>query len=328
MHRKLQAGLFVLGAAVFAYLVAQIGAGRLAADAARTGWMFIPIVGVYALVYGCSALAWRLTMKSDPHKPSFWRTYAMLVSAGALNFLTPVINAGGEPYRIAALTPWLGKRRAAGSVILHRMLHSLSYVLVWLTALGLAFVLLPQGAAPTVALILIAVALVGVIALLLFGHRRGVLERVLDWMHHLPVVRRLAALLEPRRALLVELDRQITDFYHRHPRRFVQAVALEYLGRCIYMVELVLIAASLGIRLGYLQAFAIGGLEALLGNLLFFVPFELGAREGTFYVLFGLFGLQPQLGLYASIVSRVRDFAWIGLGLLLMLPAAERQTVT
>jgi len=328
MHRKLQAGLFVLGAAVFAYLVAQIGAGRLAADAARTGWMFIPIVGVYAVVYGCSALAWRLTMKSDPHKPSFWRTYAMLVSAGALNFLTPVINAGGEPYRIAALTPWLGKRRAAGSVILHRMLHSLSYVLVWLTALGLAFVLLPQGAAPTVALILIAVALVGVIALLLFGHRRGVLERVLDWMHHLPVVRRLAALLEPRRALLVELDRQITDFYHRHPRRFVQAVALEYLGRCIYMVELVLIAASLGIRLGYLQAFAIGGLEALLGNLLFFVPFELGAREGTFYVLFGLFGLQPQLGLYASIVSRVRDFAWIGLGLLLMLPAAERQTVT
>ena len=328
MHRKLQAGLFVLGAAVFAYLVAQIGAGRLAADAARTGWMFIPIVGVYAVVYGCSALAWRLTMKSDPHKPSFWRTYAMLVSAGALNFLTPVINAGGEPYRIAALTPWLGKRRAAGSVILHRMLHSLSYVLVWLTALGLAFVLLPQGAAPTVALILIAVALVGVIALLLFGHRRGVLERVLDWMHHLPVVRRLAALLEPRRALLVELDRQITDFYHRHPRRFVQAVALEYLGRCIYMVELVLIAASLGIRLGYLQAFAIGGLEALLGNLLFFVPFELGAREGTFYVLFGLFGLQPQLGLYTSIVSRVRDFAWIGLGLLLMLPAAERQTVT
>jgi len=328
MHRKLQAGLFVLGAAVFAYLVARIGAGRLAADAARTGWMFIPIVGVYAVVYGCSALAWRLTMKSDPHKPSFWRTYAMLVSAGALNFLTPVINAGGEPYRIAALTPWLGKRRAAGSVILHRMLHSLSYVLVWLTALGLAFVLLPQGAAPTVALILIAVALVGVIALLLFGHRRGVLERVLDWMHHLPVVRRLAALLEPRRALLVELDRQITDFYHRHPRRFVQAVALEYLGRCIYMVELVLIAASLGIRLGYLQAFAIGGLEALLGNLLFFVPFELGAREGTFYVLFGLFGLQPQLGLYASIVSRVRDFAWIGLGLLLMLPAAERQTVT
>lgn len=327
MSRKLRAGLFVLGAAVFAYLVAQIGAGRLADDAAQTGWLFVPIVSLYALVYACSALAWRLTMTNEPTRPSFWRTYSILVSAGAMNFLTPVVNMGGEPYRIAALTPWLGQRRAAGSVILHRMLHSLSYVLVWLTALGLGFAMLPppHGVAATVLLVVTATVLVGLIALLLFGHRRGVLERVLDWMHHVPVVRRLAAVLELRRAVLVEVDRQITDFYHRHPRRFIQAVGLEYLSRCIFMVELVLIAASLGLHLGYFRAFAIGGLEALLGNVLFFVPFELGAREGSFLALFSLFGMDPQLGLYTSIVSRVRDFAWIGLGLLLMLPFAERQ---
>ncbi len=330
MSRKLRAGLFVLGAAVFAYLVAQIGAGRLADDAAQTSWLFVPIVSLYALVYACSALAWRLTMTNEPSRPSFWRTYSIIVSAGAMNFLTPVVNMGGEPYRIAALTPWLGKRRAAGSVILHRMLHSLSYVLVWLTALGLGFALLPHGAAPTVLLVLTAMVLVGLIALLLFGHRRGVLERVLNWMnwmHHVPVVRRLAAVLEPRRAVFVELDRQITDFYHHHPRRFIQAVGLEYLSRCIFMVELVLIAASLGMHLGYLRAFAIGGLEALLGNVLFFVPFELGAREGSLLALFSLFGMDPQLGVYTSLVSRVRDFAWIGVGLVLMLPAAERQPV-
>jgi len=329
MSRKLQAALFVVGAAVFAYLVARIGVAHLADDAARTGWLFVPIVGLYALVYACSALAWRLTMANDPGRPSFWRTYAILVSAGAINFLTPLVNMGGEPYRIAALTPWLGKRRAAGSVILHRMLNSLGYVLVWLTALGLAFVLLPsRGAALTIFLALTAAVLLGVIALLLFGHRRGVLERVLNGMQRVPLIRRLAALLEPRRAVLAELDRQITEFYHSHPRRFVQAVALEYLSRCVFMVELVLIAASLGVRLGYFRAFAIGGLEALLGNVLFFVPFELGAREGSFLALFSLFGMDPQLGLYTSIVSRVRDFAWIGLGLLLMLPFAERQPAT
>src|SRR5882672_99689 len=176
MSRKLRTALFILGAALFAYLVARIGVGQLADDAARTGWLFVPIVGLYALVYACSALAWRLTMANDPGRPSFWRTYAILVSAGAINFLTPLINMGGEPYRIAALTPWLGKRRAAGSVILHRMLHSLGYVLVWLTALGLAFVLLPShGAALTILLALTAAVLLGLIALLLFGHRRGVL---------------------------------------------------------------------------------------------------------------------------------------------------------
>jgi uncharacterized protein (TIRG00374 family) len=318
MSRKLQVGLFVLGVAVFSYLVARIGAGRLVHDAAQTGWLIVPIVSLYAFVYACSARAWQLTMESDPRKPSFLRTYATLVSAGAINFLTPLINMGGEPYRIAALTPYLGTRRAAGSVILHRMLHSLAYVLVWLTALGVAFVMLPHGAAPTVLVVLTALVLVGVIALLLFGHRRGVLEPVLDWMHRVPLVRRAAARLERHRALLGEVDRQITDFYHRQPRRFIQAVGLEYLSRCIFMVELVLIAASLGLHLGYFRAFAIGGLEALLGNVLFFVPFELGAREGSYYVLFGLFGLDPQLGVYTSIVSRLRDFTWIAVGLLLI----------
>jgi uncharacterized protein (TIRG00374 family) len=318
MSRKLQAALFVLGAAVFAYLIARIGVGRLADDAAHTGWMFIPIVAVYGFVYASSAAAWRLTMAGDPKRPSLWRTYAILVSAGAINVLTPFINMGGEPYRIAALTPWLGTQRAAGSVVLHRMLNLLGYVLVWLTALGLGFVLLPRATRPTVLLILAAAVLVGVIALLLFGYRSGVLEHILNGMQRIPLIRRLAALIEPRRTVLAKVDHQIKEFYNSHPRRFIQAVSLEYLSRCIFMVELVLIAASLGVRLGYLRAFAIGGLEALLGNVLFFIPFELGAREGAYFLLFRLFGYDPQLGLYVSIVSRVRDFTWIAAGLLLI----------
>lgn len=327
MSRRWQIGLFIVGAAIFAYLVAQIGIGQLAADAARTGWVFIPIVALYALVYACSARAWQLIMASDPNRPSFWRTCVVLISSSSLNFLTPLINAGGEPYRVAAVVPWLGKRRAAGSVILHRLLHSFAYVLVWLSAVILALVLLPPETPKAVYVLLavVGVLLLGVIALFLSAHRRGLLERLLNWMHRLPLLRRLAARLEPRRSLLVELDTQITQFYHRHPRRFIQAIVLEYVSRCVFMLELLLIVASVGVRIGYPRAFAIGGLEAILGNVMFFVPFELGSREGAFVALFGLFGMDPQLGLYASIVGRVRDFTWIGIGLALMLPAQQRQ---
>jgi len=325
MSRPLQLALFLLGTTVFAYLVAQIGVGQLVSDAGRTGFMFVPIILLYALVYACSALAWQLTM-GESSRPPYWRTYAVLISAGALNFLTPLINAGGEPFRAAAVAPWLGQRRAAGSVILHRMLHSLTYVLVWFTAVVLAFALLPHGTSPAVLVVLSAAGLVllGILALLLSAHRGGLLERILNVMRKVPFLRRLAVRLEPQRAMLIELDQQITDFYHRQPRRFVQAILLEYLSRCIFMLEIVLIVASLGFRLSYLQAFTIGGLEAIAGNLLFMVPFEIGAREGAFYGLFNLFGLDPQLGLYTSIVSRVRDFAWIALGLILIWPAGAR----
>jgi len=326
MSRAWQLALFVLGASVFGYLVAQIGTTELTADAARTGWMFVPIVGLYALVYACSALAWQLTMAGDPQRPSYWRTYAVLISSGALNFLTPLINAGGEPYRAAAMAPWLGKRRAAGSVILHRMLHSFTYVLVWLTAVLLAFALLPKDTHPIVwiLLVVVLVLILGILALFLFAHRRGVLERILNGMQRVPLISRLAVKLEPRRALFVELDQQIIDFYHRSPRRFVQAIALEYLSRCLFMVELVLIVASLGFGIDYLRAFSIGGLEAIVSNALFFVPFEVGAREGAFFLLFKLFGMDPQVGLYASIVGRVRDFAWIAGGLILIWVTGSR----
>ena len=320
MSRPVQLALFLVGAVVFGYLVAHIGVGQLASDATATGFMFIPIVLLYALVYGCSARAWQLTMGGESNRPSFWRTYGVLIAGGALNFLTPVINAGGEPFRVAGVAPWLGKRRAAGSVILHRMLHSFAYVLVWFTAVVLAFALLPRNAPAGViiALAVVGLVLLGILALFMSAHRSGLLERILDGMSRVPVVRRLAAGLEPKRAMLIELDQQITDFYHRQPGRFVQAVLLEYLSRCIYMLELVLIVASLGFRLDYLRAFTIGGLEAIAGNVLFLVPFELGAREGAFYLLFQLFGFDPQLGLYTSIVGRVRDFVWIAAGLLLI----------
>ena len=328
MSRTLRLALFLLGAGVFGYLVAQIGVGQLISDARRTGFTFVPILLVYALVYACSALAWRLTM-GDSDRPSFWRTYAVTISAGALNFLTPVVNAGGEPFRVAALAPWLGTRRAAGSVILHRLLHAFAYVLVWFTAIVLAFALLPRET-PNVVLAILGVVgllLLGILALILSAHRSGVLERLLNWMGRVPLIRPLAARLEPKRAMLMELDQQITEFYHRQPSRFVQAILLEYLGRCIFMVELVLIVVSLGFRLGYLRAFTIGGLEALAGNILFIVPFEIGAREGAYYLLFNLFGLDPQLGLYTSIVSRVRDFAWIAAGLLLIGAAGAQRPI-
>jgi uncharacterized protein (TIRG00374 family) len=327
MSRPLQLACFLIGAAVFGYLVAQIGVGQLASDAGKTGLMFIPIVLLYALVYACSALAWQLTM-GDSSRPSYLRTYAVLVAGGALNFLTPLINAGGEPFRVAAVAPWLGRRRAAGSVILHRMLHSFTYVLVWLTAVALAVALLPRETPRGVMILLGVVALVlaGILALFMSAHRAGLLERILNWLSRVPLARRLGARLEPQRATFVALDRQITEFYHRQPGRFLRAMLLEYLSRCIYMLELVLIVASLGFRLDYLRAFTIGGLEAIALNVLFVVPFEVGAREGAFYLLFKLFGLDPQLGLYTSIVGRVRDLVWIAAGLLLIwaTPVASR----
>lgn len=315
MSRKIQLLAFLVGAAVFAYLVARIGVGRLLADAARTGWLFLPIFLLYGVVYLCNTWAWWLTMADEPSHPPFWRTYAILAAGFSLNFMTPMVNVGGEPFKIAAVAPWLGLRRAAGSVVIYQMLHTLGMLLSFLTAVILGVVLLPHSPAILASLVVSFVVLTALTVLLLTGHRNGGLERLLDWMHRMPLVDRLARRLEPKRATLAQMDEQITDFYHRRPRRFVQALALEYISRSIFMLEYLLIAMGVGLNITFAQAYVVGGLTSLIQNVIFIVPFEVGVKEGSLYLVFQLLGLDPALGVYTAIVSRVRDLMWIGGGL-------------
>lgn len=315
MSRRIQLLAFALGAAVFAYLVARIGVGHLLSDAVRTGWLFLPIFLLYGVVYLCNAWAWWLTMADEPSHPPFWRTYAILAAGFSLNFVTPMVNVGGEPFKIAAVAPWLGLRRAAGSVVIYQILHTLGMLLSFLTAVVLGALLLPHSGAVLASLAVSFAVLSALTLLLLTGHRRGGLERLLDVMHGIPVVAHLARRLEPKRATLAQMDEQITDFYHRRPRRFVQALVLEYVSRSIFMLEYVLIALGVGLNITFAQAYVIGGLTSLIQNVIFIVPFEVGIKEGSLYLVFQLLGLDPGLGVYTAIVSRVRDLAWIGGGL-------------
>ena len=328
MTRRWQVGLMLAGATLFAIVVHRVGVAEIVSNAAQVGWLFLPILALYGVVYACHTEAWRLLMPAARQRPSFWRTYAVTVSGFSLNYMTPLVNAGGEPFRAAAVADWLGPRSAASSVIVHRMLDTLSLLLTWLTALGLALVLLPRSA-PMIGTLLIMAALVGGCAwLLLRGHQHGVLESALDLLHRLPPARGLARRLEPRRSLLAEMDRQIAQSYHASPARFGAALALEFLSRCLQIFEYWLICFGVRVPVSYAQAYVIGGLSSLVLNLLFIIPFELGSKEGVLYFLFQLIGLDPRAGVYTAIVSRARDLIWIAAGLVLLAVVRHRRAVS
>jgi len=316
VSRRAQLILFVVGAAVFAWLVGQIGLHRLWADAQRTGWMAVPIVFLFAVVYLFNAAAWHVMMIDEPAHPPFWQTYAITVSGFSINFLTPMMNMGGEPFKIAAVGAWLGNRRAAGSVILYTLMHGLSILLTGYLSLVLGFIFLPKTPLVLGVLSVLTVLSIVITALVMGCLRKGVLEHILDFFHRMPFLQYVARRwLEPKRGALMEMDQQIVELYHQRPRRFYQALALECVGRGIFMVEYMLIAISVGVHMDYWSAYAIGGISTLILNATFVVPFEVGTKEATFYLLFQSMGFDPQLGFYTSIVSRVRDFSWIGIGL-------------
>lgn len=330
MTRWLRPVLFLVGVGLFGHLVAGIGVARLWSDTVASGWMMVPIVLLFGVVYAFDTQALRLILKDEPNPPDFPTAFATIVSGNALNFITPMINVGGEPYKIASLAPNLGASRAAGAVIVHSMIRILAQLLVWVTAVLLGFFLLALRPL-TVGLLLLALAcLGGLIVVLLVLHRHGGAARLAAWLSRVRILKRLAATLERAQPALEAMDGQITDFYHRHPRRFLEALGLEYLSRAVFMTEFILIGWSVGVSVGYVDAFTIGGLEGLISNVFFFVPYGAGTREGATVLMFRQLGYSGRIGLYAAVVSRIRDLIWIvaGLGLIWVrgrrpAPAAE-----
>ena len=62
------------------------------------------------------------------------------------------------------------------------------------------------------------------------------------------------------------------------------------------------------------MAFVVGSFSSLVVNILIFLPFELGAKEGALYVMFGWIGVTPALGIAAAALSRMRELIWIAVG--------------
>jgi hypothetical protein len=321
MNRRVQLIFFGIGLAFFAWLVARIGLHSIVREVARTGWVFVPIVGVYGIVYVTNTIAWSVIAHASG-KLSFWRAYAISVSSFAINYITPLVNLGGEPFKIAAATPWLGASTAASSVVAFRIVHSLGQFIFWLLTLPIAYALLPHT--PTIMTFLVIAAaglVIGAFLLVLLLRARAVeplLGAIANRTHSVPLVGRLAHWIAEHRGALTAIDTGLAQLAHDRRGALALALGCEVAGRFIAMYEYLLIAHAVGAPIDYFAAVLIGGFSQLVLNLFFFVPFEMGSREGGLYLIFQLLGLSPALGVYASIVTRLRELAWIVIGLALI----------
>ena len=316
LSRRAQLILFAFGAVALTILILRADPHQLVRDVRDAGWAVPAIVGVYGIVYLLNTIAWRLTMIEEP-RLSFPRAYAINVAAFAMNYMTPFASIGGEPFKIVAASQWMGARNATASVLNFRLVHMQAHLLVFLTGIALAFFLLPPGAIAMPVLVFMAVVLVILAALLFAIHREGVVERLFDLAERIPLVNRLAKKLG--RAAMVEVDRQLIAFHKANPARYYGSLAFEYGARVFSMFEFYIIARAVGHPVSFGTAFLIGGFSSLVVNLFFFMPFNVGSKEGGLYAIFAALGLPARLGVAAAVLSRLRELAWIGIGLVLVL---------
>jgi hypothetical protein len=238
----------------------------------------------------------------------------MTVVAFAVNYSTPLMSLGGEPLKVVAATRALGRARAVGSVVAFRLLHALAHVIVFLAALVPAAILLPQTPLSIAGMIVVGAVLFLITVFLLSRQREGLALAALQLLRRLPLLKRLAAKLEPRAMAFHEIDTHVTSIYKLNPRRFYGALGVEIAARVLSLLEYWVILYGMGLGVDPWKAFVVASFSSLIVNALIFVPFELGTKEGGVFLIFQWMGIAPALGLAAALLSRIRELIWIAIG--------------
>ena len=303
----------------------------------HAGYWLIPIVGVWIFIYGINAWSWYTIIRSkcdaDGEHVSFWRVYRLTITGYALNYATPVGGLGGEPYRIMELSKDVSTQHATSSVILYAMMHFFAHFWFWFSSIFIYLALAAVGDLPINTAIGTLLGIIIVFCLVAFyifskGYRKGLVVKTIRWIGHVPGLKGWSTRFQERHAeSLRNIDEQIASLHAEDKRAFYKSLLLEYLSRIVQSSEVLFMLLLFGIDNGggfsgllitYLHSILIVSFTTLFANLIGFLPMQLGVQEGGFVLSIAALGLSAALGIFVSIICRVREIIWIAIGMLLM----------
>lgn len=318
MRKKLFPILYVVGIAIFAILIWDFGVDKIIVNIRRTGWWFLPIIGVWGLIYLINALGWYIILGQDRGKIALWRIYGISLGGFAINYITPFVNLGGEPYRIYALKDFTDINKSVSSVTLYRMLHIISHLIFWLSVIPVTFFVIPVSMKFAAALVVLFLIIFLMLAFVFSRHKLGIFEALSRIIMRLKFLKFLNNKLKKNKNNIAEIDRQIKDFYLNRKRIFYTVLGMEFFARILAAMEFFFIFRSIGIDISVFQALYIHGASSLFLNILFFMPMEFGTREGSLYLTLKAFIPDATVGIYIALVNRIRELFWIGIGMVLI----------
>lgn len=324
--KRLEALCFILGGILFVALLRRFGIHPLMEALAGQGSRFLLILLPTAGSYLLFCLAWWLTLDPLERRDlTFPRLFLISMAGFSLNYITPFIALGGEPLKMAMLSRRVGRLRAISSVLAYNALHVLSHLFVFVTACTMGFWLLRLSTVRIVTLAAGACVSAALAAALLTCHERGLAEHVLAFLRRIRVVRGSSERQKEWQDTLEKYDQSVRSFYRTRRRDFWVALGADYLGRSVWTFEIAIMIHNLGRTLDPLRAYFVHSIDSMMMVATFFVPYEMGVKEGAFCLILRWLGLDPSLGIYVGVVSRVREIIWIAAGLAIMAALGVRR---
>ncbi|HEY5500280.1 MAG TPA: lysylphosphatidylglycerol synthase transmembrane domain-containing protein [Bacteroidales bacterium] len=313
---------FVLGFLALVMMVWSIGFDVIVDNVVKTKWWFFAIIAMWLPIYVINAIALNVIIRDDNpnnRRVSFWHIFKINVSGFALKAATPLGFLGGDPYKIIELTNLFGVEKATSSVLLYTMTHITAQCIFWALSIVVGALFLPMPLQASIILLVSFIIFLFLLFLLWRGYRRGLTVRLFRMLSGIPYLKRwVIPFCLKYNDNLLKIDLQISHLYNARRRAFFKTLSLELIARICNCLEVYVILKSVNVDVNIVQSVVIYSFMSLFTNILFFSPMQIGTREGGFLLAFKALSLSGGLGIYVSLVTRVRELFWIGIGVLLM----------
>ena len=312
--RWLHVALWLGGAGCFAWLLLDAGPASLWRDARALGLGGVGIVAVAGLEHALHTVAWRRCFP-----PACWPRWSTLypsyLAGFAVSLVTPTASLGGEVVRGSLIARGVPAAEATASVVVDRLAFAMADSSIGAVGLVLLLALAPLSDWARAGL-LGGALLLGVGIAIFFALQRG--GRLAGRIGAGAWVRRAAGVERAEWLQLAadETDRRIADFHADGPRTLLPALALHVAGTSVAALQIAWYCALVGTPLHLRDVLVVFSAATALDLLSFFVPGRLGVYEGARVLAFSLAGLAAAHAVGFSLVLRVEQVAWAGLGLL------------
>ena len=313
MNRRLLKILpWLLGAVLLGLVIRSVSLADVAATLKQLRWWQLAVlIGINAIVLVTITGRWWILLLGAGHRVAFLPLFAYRLAAFGLSYFTPGPHIGGEMLQVFMVEREQGVPRsdALAAVVLDKAIEfsiNLTFLILGIAAV-LQWRIVPresgqQALGLAAALLVLPVLYLGTTA---HGFYPG--TRALR-----PVVRRWPR-LEAAADTVEESEAQVGRYFQKAPRAFALAIVVTLAGWVALIAEYWLMIKFLGITLNLPQL--VGALTAARISILLFLPAGLGALEASQATAFALLGLDPTVGISASLLIRLRDTALGLLGL-------------
>lgn len=308
---------FVVGLVLLVFLAQKVGTDKITLALKNLGSGKVLLIFIFPLSwYFLQSLAWYRILRDDKIPVSFLHIFLSKLTGEALNTITPVGFMGGDPYRIYLLQKKTTKTLSTSSVVVDRSMQTLAVITLLVITSAIAMLDLPLNPQMKITLPILSVIFLLFLLLMLHSQKQGVFKRFLRIAHGLHIKRKK---LEEISHKLEKIDRQISQFYQKHPLHFYEIFVLHLAGRLLGPVEIWLMAWLMDFPIGLLPSLYLAALTIVINIVFVFIPGSIGVMEGGYGYLFHLLRFDAAHGVTLQLVRRIRALFYVLVGLFIIL---------